>query len=86
VFNEAMEAADYAISRAEASVDRAIGHDARVRVGRLLSATILGAPLAWFIAGRHWNGIAIGGLAAGVALFAVVDVIRSIWQSRSKHS
>ena len=77
-----MEAADYAIARAEGSVDRAIGRDARVRVGRICGATILGAPVAWFIAGRHWDGIAVGGLAAGVALFAVIDVVRSIVRGR----
>jgi len=77
-----MEAADYAIARAEAVVDRKIGHDARVRLGRLCGAAVLGAPLAWFIAGRRWDGVAIGGLAAGVALFAVVDVFRSIVRAR----
>ncbi len=79
-----MEAADYAITRAEESVDRAVGRGVRVWLTRILCATILGAPVAWFIEGRHWDRIAVGGLAAGVALFAVLDVIRSIVRERRK--
>jgi hypothetical protein len=77
-----MEAADYAIARAEETVDRAIGKRARTIVERCGCAAILGAPLAWFLAGRHWNGIAIAGLTLGVALFATIDAIRAAIRRR----
>jgi len=82
VFEEAMEAADYAIARAEETVDRAIGKRARTVLERCTCAAILGAPLAWFVAGRHWDGIAVAGLALGVALFATIDAIRSAIRRR----
>jgi len=77
-----MEAADYAIARAEESVDRVIGRRARTLLARCCSAAILGAPIAWYVAGMHWNGIAFGGLAAGVALFAMLDAVRSSFRRR----
>jgi hypothetical protein len=71
-----MEAAEYAIARAEASLDRVIGHRTRILLGRCASAAFLGAPVAWFGAGMQWNGVSFGGLAVGVALFALSDVPR----------
>lgn len=75
-FHEAMEAAEYAIARAEASLDDAIGRRTRITLGRCVGAAILGLPVAWFGAGMQWNATAFGGLAAGVALFALIDSIR----------
>jgi len=77
-----MEAADYAIARTEEKVDRAIGKRARTVLERCSCAAILGAPLAWFLAGRHWDAIAFAGLALGVLLFATIDLIRAAVRRR----
>jgi hypothetical protein len=76
-FREALEAAEYAVARAEASLDDALGRRTRIMLGRCASAAALGTPVAWFAAGMHWNAVAFGGLAAGVGLFALIDAVRS---------
>ena len=75
--HQAMEAAGYAIAQAENSADRIIGRGARLVLGRLCAAAVLGAPVAWYIAGMHWNSVACAGLFAGIALYALLDAVRS---------
>jgi len=77
MLREAMEAADFVLTGFEARLDRAIGRQVRLALGRYASVVVLGAPIAWAVAGFHWERTSTYGLLGGVALYGLVDIVRA---------
>jgi hypothetical protein len=83
MFREAMDAADFLLTRFERKLDEAIGRGLRLALGRYASVIIIGVPLAWLIEGRHWDRTAEIGLFAGLVLFAILDGIKRLVKRRA---
>ncbi len=79
-----MHAAEFAMLRFEAKVDRAIGRELRLVVGRYAAVLFIGAPIAWAFSGFRWDTTSTYGLIAGVFLYALVDVVRASKPPRDK--
>ena len=77
-----MEAADYALRRIEERVDEIVGTPVREALGRYCAVVVIGVPIAWAVPGFHWERTSTFGLAAGLVLFAVLDVVRLVRRDR----
>ena len=84
MLRQAMEAADYALTRFEQKLDDAIGREVRLAIGRYASVVVLGIPIAWAVSGFHWDRTSTLGLLAGVVLYAIVDVTRALTKPKAK--
>jgi ABC-type Fe3+ transport system permease subunit len=82
MLREAMEAADFLLSRFERRLDDAIGRPLRLALGRYASCTVIGVPLAWAINGFRFDRTAWIGLIFGLVLFACIDGVKMLVSSR----
>jgi hypothetical protein len=84
MLDPAREAAEFAVAAFERRIDAAIGEPARRAIGRYAAVLVIGLPVA-LIAGTvldgghvRWTWPTTWGLLAGIALVALVDVLRVI--------
>lgn len=84
MFREAMQAAAFVLMRFEAGVDRAIGPNLRLAFGRYAAVVFLGTPIAWAVPGFRWDSTSTYGLLAGVMLYALIDIIRTVLRAGDK--
>jgi hypothetical protein len=82
LFRDAMDAAAFALTQVEANLDRIIGREARLAFGRYLAVVVIGVPIAWAFTGFHWETTSTYGLIAGLVLYALVDIVRTLTRSK----
>ncbi len=85
MFREAMHAAAFALMRFEAGVDSAIGRNLRLAFGRYAAVLFIGTPIAWAVPGFHWDSTSTYGLLAGVVLYALIDIVRTVIPTPTRH-
>jgi ABC-type Co2+ transport system permease subunit len=84
MFREALDAADFLLTRFERKLDEAIGRNVRLALGRYASVVVIGVPLAWAIEGFRWDRTAALGLLAGLILFAILDGLKTALKTRRR--
>ncbi len=84
MWRPALDAADYLLAHLEERLDRLIGRELRLALGRYASVLVLGIPAAWFLDGRQWSHRAMWGLIAGFLLYAVIDACGHVLAERRK--
>jgi hypothetical protein len=83
MYGPAFEAAEYAIASFEAKLDAKIGRGLRLALGRYLGVVAIGLPVAWVVCDFKWTRDGFIGIAAGVALFALLEPLKRRKDPRS---